>query len=221
MRNAFLFGLILITSLFGTVSAQNYWQQTNGPFIDSSAVYAKVFSMIVDSSDYIYAGTNNGIYLTTDSGENWLQKGNELSSLTVSALAVNSNNDVFACSEQNGIYKSTDNGENWSNSGLNGNYYLTSIAINGFNDVFVGAWGMNFGEGGVFRSTNNGAAWTQVINGMNATNVYSIWVDFHNYLFAGTNSGIYKSTNNGDSWLNITNGYITSGVNSIVIKSYG
>jgi len=54
---------------------------------------------------------------------------------------------------------------------------------------------------GVFRSTNNGASWTQVITGLTYTTVSSLEVMGTN-VFAGTlYGGIYLSTDSGTSWI--------------------
>ncbi len=54
-------------------------------------------------------------------------------------------------------------------------------------------------HGGVFLSTNNGASWTAVNNGLTNKKVYSMAVSGKN-VFAGTyGGGVFLSTDNGTS----------------------
>jgi len=55
-------------------------------------------------------------------------------------------------------------------------------------------------ENGIFMSTNNGTAWTNVSTGLPQSQLLSLTA-YDTNLFAGTsNSGVYRSTNNGASW---------------------
>lgn len=65
---------------------------------------------------------------------------------------------------------------------------------------------------GVRKSTNGGATWTQVNNGLPLTNTsYFVRSVGYNgtWLYAGTHSGIFRSNNGGTSWENI-NGTLTA-----------
>lgn len=75
------------------------------------------------------------------------------------------------------------------------------MAISGSN-IFVGT-----SEYGVFLSSNNGATWTEVNNGLTVNSITSLAVS-GNYIYAGTvnNSGLYVSSNNGSSWTLANNG---------------
>jgi hypothetical protein len=74
---------------------------------------------------------------------------------------------------------------------------------------------------GVFRSTDNGASWLQVNNGLTNTNAAGITATAGGALLAGTHgAGVWRSTDNGESWTSTsypavtTNGMHTFG-NSI------
>ncbi|MCW9097191.1 MAG: T9SS type A sorting domain-containing protein [Ignavibacteriaceae bacterium] len=65
---------------------------------------------------------------------------------------------------------------------------------------------------GVWKTTNSGANWTQINNGLLNIQVQAIAVSKSNsqILYAGTNygtnEGVYKSTDGGSSWTNMSNG---------------
>lgn len=82
------------------------------------------------------------------------------------------------------------------------------------------ASGTNFfaaSSGGVLLSTNNGADWTAVNNGLADTSVFSITVSGNN-LIAGTASGIFRSTDEGSNWTTENNALTGVSVISLAVK---
>jgi hypothetical protein len=81
---------------------------------------------------------------------------------------------------------------------------VTSFALSGTN-LFAGTDGSH-----VYLSTNNGADWTAVNNGLTNSYVNALITSGTN-LFAGTNgSGVYLSTDNGANWTAVNNGLTDS-----------
>jgi hypothetical protein len=66
--------------------------------------------------------------------------------------------------------------------------------------------------GGVFRSTNNGASWAPVNNGLSGLALDVLSFVFNgNKLFAGTwRGGVYQTTDNGASWTAVNSGLMNS-----------
>ena len=77
--------------------------------------------------------------------------------------------------------------------------YDDCIAISGTN-IFVGDWGE-----GVYLSTDDGARWNIVNNGLTDTSVYSL-INRGNDILAGTADGVFLTTDNGLSRKAINNG---------------
>jgi Secretion system C-terminal sorting domain len=123
-----------------------------------------------------FAGTTGGIFRSTDSGNSW--KSTSMKTAT-SALAV-VGTIIIAATDGSGIFRSTDEGVNWSqdDSGLF-NFAVNSIVTDGKN-LFVGtglksgAPNGDFDEGsGVFLSTDSGATWDTVNNGLIPGPIYA------------------------------------------------
>ena len=166
----FLIGLLISTSI---TFAQ--WIQTNGP-------YGGVVQCIADAGTNLFAGTADGVFLSTNNGTSWTAVG--LKNINVWSLAVSGTN-LFAGTYDCGIFLSTNNGTSWTavNNGLT-NTYIWSLAVSGAN-LFAGT-----GGGGIFLSTNNSTSWTAVNNGLTNTYVLSIAVSGTN-LIAGTYGGVW------------------------------
>src|SRR5262249_39826390 len=85
------------------------------------------------------------------------------------------------------------------------------LLINGTN-LFAGT-----GGGGIFRSSDNGASWTAVNNGLGAGYIYS-FAARGTILFAGTESHVSVSTDNGQSWTVADNGLRNLFVTALVVS---
>jgi len=80
------------------------------------------------------------------------------------------------------------------------------LTLNGDN-LFAGTWG-----GGVFRSTDNGANWRAVNNGLGSMIVHAFACSpadsgmSEGKLYAGTSGGLFLSTDNAESWTKVNIG---------------
>lgn len=83
------------------------------------------------SQDYLYAGTANGIYYTTDLDTVWNIYGTDLSGYYVDDI-VNDNGKIFAAVDEIGIIHSNDNGDSWQNISYNlplNNEFISNIKV--------------------------------------------------------------------------------------------
>jgi hypothetical protein len=156
----------------------------------------------------IFAGTYNGIFLSTNNGANWTQVNNGLTDTTIVSFAVSGTN-IFA-GTNNGVYLSTNNGINWtrSNNGLP-NSRVYSLTVSG-TKIFAGM------GTGIYLSTNDGTNWTLMNNGLGNSTVYSFAVSGSN-IFAGTDGNIFLSTNNGSNWVQVKKNLPQTYVSSLAI----
>ena len=135
-------------------------------------------------------GADHGrIYRSTDHGTTWT---NVFSPWAWQINAVFIDNNLGLASTDDSCYRSTDAGITWSAVHQN----LEPLAFTASNGVlFAGTSG-----GGVFRSSNNGSAWTRADSGMGAQHVYAL-AGLGAEIFAGPLSGgVHRSTNLGISW---------------------
>lgn len=89
-----------------------------------------------------------------------------------------------------------------------------TIACDSSGGVFAGLW-----SGSVYRSTDDGSTWTEIISAQASFIVLSFAINSSGTIFAGTNnSGVLRSTDGGNSWTQLSlEGYI----NTLSINSSG
>ena len=184
----------------------------------------------------IFAGASDGgIWKTTDGGINWkpVFDNQDVSAIGSLAIAPSAHNVVWAGTGEtwiirpdyslgNGIYKSTDGGETWQHMGLDLTGHIGRIVIHPTNPdvVFACALGQAYRpqkERGIFRSTDGGKTWEQVLFVNEDTGCSEVSMDPNDpqTLFAGmwqvaihtwdlhsggTGGGVYVSHDGGSSW---------------------
>ncbi len=201
----------------------------------------------IDQAQTYYVGAaSGGIFKTTDAGATWTPIFDEQEMLSIGDMEISKNNtdliwvgtgEVNAgggslAYDGNGIYKSSDAGLTWEAKGLPAVGSIGKILIDPNVDttIFVGAMGPLFRKDtnrGVYRSSNDGTDWEQVlfvsdstgiidmaIHPINSNIVYAAsWERIrrlNNRQYGGETSRIYRSQDGGDSWSELTNGLPTN-----------
>ncbi|MDC8004850.1 T9SS type A sorting domain-containing protein [Aureisphaera galaxeae] len=190
-----------------------------------------------DSDDVFYAGAaTGGIFKTTDRGVTWTPVFDEQTKLSIGDIAIapsNANTLYVGTGEANGsvntgaffgdgIYKTTDAGATWTNVGLPESNHIGRIVVDPTDEdrVFVAATGKLYGynpERGIYRTTDGGGNWEQVLHVTDSTAAIDVAMNPSNtdIIFAamwertrkpwirdygGVTSAIHRSLDGGDTW---------------------
>ena len=148
-----------------------------------------------------YAGTDNGLYKSTDGGTTWNNYKNGLpSNPYMFGLVINPTNPsiLYAALYVNGVYKSTDGGVNWTyvSPQITTFTNFLGLAINPSNPniVYVGIY-----HGGVWKTTDGGANWTMIYGGDAGEPVLD--PNNPNTVYETANNNFIKSTDGGATWV--------------------
>lgn len=131
-------------------------------------------------------------------------------------------------SHGDGVYKSTDAGKTWKHMGLEQTQHISRIQIDPRNPdiVYVAALGALYGnnkERGIYKSTDGGQTWKNVLYVNDMTGCSELSMDMNNpriiyaamweqgrrpwqVISGGPGSGLYKSTDAGEHWVKIQTG---------------
>ncbi|MFQ5689313.1 MAG: sialidase [Gemmatimonadota bacterium] len=195
---------------------------------------ASVAGVPGDRSTYYAGAATGGVWKTEDAGLHWRPVFDREAVHSIGALAVASSDPAIVwagtgetsirsnVSIGNGVWRSTDAGETWRHMGLEGTGRIGRILIDPRdpNTVYVAALGHGYApqrERGVYRTTDGGETWTQVLFVDERTGAYEMAMDPHNprKIFAttwqfdlktwgresgGPGSGIYVTRDGGDHW---------------------
>lgn len=199
--------LLTLVLILSCSPAFGQWEPCN------NGLTTKTIKSLQSYKTDLIAGTNNGIFVSTDNGDNWIQKNSGWSNDFVNAIAVKDGL-LLAGLAYYGIYLSTDYGNSW-NARTNGlkNYHISSLAFDGQNLIAGIADTKN--DGGLYLSIDSGNTWKQ-------TGLQSYYVTClasqDNLTIAGTGYiGPYISSDNGQNWIAKNFGFINTSVSSLII----
>lgn len=176
----------------------------------------------------LYVGTaNGGVWKTIDGGESWRPTMFAEQSLAIGAVAIDPNQPVVVYAgtgepvyllsnggllppgfptlawwyEGAGVYKSVDGGDNWAPTGAIDNTFVYRVAVDPFDSQHVLCAGYSTsGAGGLCRSTDGGATWTTVVNGV-VTDVLFDPINIGRAYAGQYGVGVLKSSDGGQTWL--------------------
>jgi photosystem II stability/assembly factor-like uncharacterized protein len=183
---------------------------------------------------YYVAVASGGVWKTINAGVTWTPIFDNEASYSIGAIAVDpknfltvwvgsgENNSQRSVSYGSGLYKSEDGGRSWRNVGLKTSEHIGRIAIDpkDSNIVYVAAQGPLWGPGGdrgLFKTTDGGKTWKNILNISEHTGVTDVVIDPNDpntvycasyqrrrhmwtLINGGPESAIYKSTDAGATW---------------------
>lgn len=210
-----------------------------GPAITSGRI-ADIAVNPNDHTEYYVAAAAGGVWKTNNAGVTFNPIFDGEASFSIGCLAIDPTNTnvVWVGSGENnnqrvvaygdGIYKSEDGGKSFKNMGLKNSEHLGRISIDPTNSdiVYVAVYGplwKSGGERGIYKTTDGGKNWKQVLNVSEHTGFNEVMVDprFPNIVYAaahqrqrkvftyiggGPESALYKSTDGGATWNKMMNG---------------
>jgi photosystem II stability/assembly factor-like uncharacterized protein len=183
---------------------------------------------------------SGGVWKTTNSGTTWAPVFDGEASYSIGALAIDpanpnvvwvgtgENNNQRSVSYGDGVYRTLDGGKSWKRMGLEKSEHIGKILVDPRDSsvVWVAAYGplwSSGGERGVYKSTDAGESWAQVLAIDADTGVSDLVLDPRDpdTLYAaahqrrrhvwtlvggGPGSAIHKSTDGGKSWRKLASG---------------
>jgi photosystem II stability/assembly factor-like uncharacterized protein len=214
-----------------------------GPFRGGRSVAAT--GVVGDDKTYYMGTTGGGLWKTDNMGISWRNiSDGYFKTGTIGAIAVAESdpNVVYVGTGEHairgvmthsgdGLYKSTDAGKTWKKIGLDSTRHTSRIVVHPTNPdvVLVAAQGALYApnrERGVYKSTDGGVTWKNVLYVDEKTGAAELSMDPNNpriiyaamwehgrlpwkVISGGPGSGLYKSTDLGDTWTKMTEGLPT------------
>jgi len=199
------------------------------------------FAVVESNPRIVYVCTaSGGVFRTTNAGTTWQPLFDDQDSPTCGDIAIapsdpsiiyvgtGESNNRQSSSWGNGVYKTLDAGKTWSNIGLKDTHHIGRVVVHPTDPhtVYVAAAGRLWGpskERGVYKTTDGGKTWQQVLFINEDTGVNDIAMDWESpdTLYAaayqrrrtvfgfngsGPGSAIHKTTDGGATWKKLGRG---------------
>jgi photosystem II stability/assembly factor-like uncharacterized protein len=196
-----------------------------------------------------YVATVGGVWKTNNAGITWSPIFDGEGSFSIANVVIdpNDSNVIWVGSGENnsqrsvsygdGVYRSEDGGKSWKNMGLKHSEHIGKIIVDprDSNKVFVAAQGPLWGPGGdrgLYKTTDGGKSWKQVLKISEHTGVTDLAIDpeapdtmyaasyqrerhVYTVIDGGPESAIYKSTDGGETWNKLKSGLPTNDMGKI------
>ena len=262
-RSALMFVLAVIGS--GPLGAQDPEPQTPDPLptgnwreIGPAVFGGRVVDVALypgDRSSMLVASGSGGLWRTRNNGVTWECIFENEGTISIGDVALDPTDENViwvGTGEANnqrssywgdGIYKTTDGGETWSMVGLPDSHHIGRIVMDprDTNRVYVAVLGNLYSpnpERGLYRTTDGGVTWEQVLQINEDVGVADVVIDADNpdVLYAasyerrrrawdfdgsGPGSGIHKSEDGGDTWTRLAGGLPDGDLGRIGIALHG
>ncbi len=210
-----------------------------GPALMSGRI-ADIAIHPTDYSTWYVAVGSGGVWKTSNSGTTWNPIFDGEDSYSIGCVVLDPSNPeiVWVGTGENvggrhvgfgdGVYRSNDGGKTWKNMGLKESEHISEIIVHpGDSDtVWVASQGPLWapgGERGLFKTTDGGETWANVLSDGEWTGVTDMVIDprdpdvlyaatwqHHRTVAAvidgGPESGLYKTTDGGDNWTRLKTG---------------
>lgn len=200
--------------IYAGTAGGGVWKSTNG-----GATFKSIFDDYNQSVGIIEVDPNNPDNVVwVGTGETWVRN---------------------SVSFGDGLYKTVDGGNTWNKIGLENSDRISGIAINPNNsdEVYVGVLGALWGDSddrGVYKTSDGGQTWTNILAGMKDTGCSDLFMDpkdpntlyaafwqvrrtAYSFSSGGPNSALYKTTDGGKTWDKIHNGFPSGDLGRIAI----
>ena len=239
----FIFFLLISVLTENTFAQLNvdHFKELRMRNIGPAGMSGRITAIDVDltNPNRIFAGSaSGGVWLSENGGTSWKPIFDKEATLAIGSVKINQKNPSeiwVGTGEGNprnsmntglGIYKSIDGGVTWKNMGLKETKTLHRIIIHrdDQNTIFAAALGSPWGpnnERGVFKTTDGGKTWKNVLFVNDLTGASDLVVDPSNpnkmlvsmwehkrepwnFTSGGKGSGLYVTYDGGESWTKIT-----------------
>ena len=228
---------LLFTQEFSMDLVKNMKPRNIGPGGMSGRV--TTIDVVESNPEIMYVGTaSGGIWKSTSGGIKWEPIFENELTASIGAVAIQQSNPsvIWAGTGEGnprnslnggfGIYKSLDAGKTWQAMGLEKTRHIHRVIIHPTNPdiVYVGAIGSPWGEHkerGVYKTTDGGKTWKQILYNNEKTGAADLIMDPKNpnkiiaamwehkrdpwfFKSGGEGSGLYITHDGGDNWKKIT-----------------
>jgi len=148
---------------------------------------------------HLYAGAEDGLYISRDGGERWQLTGAQLVGRSILSVAIDSrDSELIFAGVNDGLFFSADGGASWTAAeGIDVGVFAIESGQGAASEVFAGTFGR-----GVYASFDGGRSWEERGGELAGDIVFALATSAleTDVVYAGTARGLFVSRDRGASW---------------------
>lgn len=196
-----MFALRLWGGLYRSVDHGDHWSP-----VDPGMNYPGIWDIAFNRAGNIFLATTQGVLRSSDDGVSWSQIDSSVFDQDVRSIAISNSGAIITIREM-GIFRSIDNGDIWEYlpSGPISYPMFATVDADPRGDLVIA---QKFEEG-VFRSTDDGTTWTDIVTRLENRIVAQIGFGPPNDIYViqeadgGVRYGLMRTTDDGLTWARI------------------
>jgi photosystem II stability/assembly factor-like uncharacterized protein len=185
------------------------WKYLGGPDSTQAGGQRPVITSLYVTNCEVFAGTDRGLFKSTDGCKTWTRPGSIDSNLKVTGF-VRNNNLFFAGTDAGGVYESDDDGITWRKMNAFDSIFCLAVT-----DSFIFAGNTR----GMQKCRIDDSVWSWVAAEKIPYGIISICAEDSVVVAGGYQSGVYRSNNFGCDWMSVTStGLPSAKITSVAIS---
>jgi photosystem II stability/assembly factor-like uncharacterized protein len=195
------------SGIYRSRDASETWSKIQG--IPYTSRRTHVIYQHPTKSEVIFAGTTEGLWVSTDNGkpESWRRMTSPSTVINTIAIHPDRPDRVFLGVDDSGVLISVNGGESYEASiaGFINRQVRVVLADKAERGRVYAGVIFDLASGGLFISGDGGLTWSQSMRGMGVRDVYSLYQSDSNpaTIYAGTNHGLFRSDDRGRNWTQV------------------
>ena len=172
------------------------------------------WDIALDSAQYVYAATDNGLYIQSPDSNSWRQINSSSFNFVnnFSKVYIDRKDRIFLAVNGGGIFMSSDHGSTWSvdTTGIGAGFQvINAFGDDAFGNVYAATSSFSVTPNAIFKSSGGTSPWTRIDQGITAITVIQPVINSiggDSTLYAATSFGLYTSTDQGATWIESNSG---------------
>ncbi|HEX2868537.1 MAG TPA: T9SS type A sorting domain-containing protein [Ignavibacteriales bacterium] len=188
--------------------------ESNGQWVQTDGLYGGYVTALAGIGNHLFAGSNAGVFVSTDNGKSWTQTSTENIGHDVTSLAV-MDSILYAGTSGYGVFYSSNFGNSWIKTGPLPQDFSNPESANCLlardKKLYAGTYQ------GVYRSTDGGVYWSKLNPLLPMGYIRSIVLK-DTLIFTAAENGVYRSSLNNSNWRMVLPGYPNLWINTLAVK---
>jgi len=161
----------------------------------NESLSSQTVNTLVVKDDRLFAGTNDGVSLSTNSSQVWRSSNERLTALNVSAI-MHADDSLVIGTAGGGVFRMSEAGRGWEafNAGLPPNALVFALAAS------PAAFYAGTAANGVYRSADQGRNWNSFSQGLTNPEINALAVSGSHILAGTQGAGVFRVSDQGSLW---------------------